>query len=58
MIRLWLTFIFFAVVVHFGISTWRKMTGKEKWSLTQSLGYSIIIALLTVVVMSLIVILF
>lgn len=58
MIRLWLTFIFFAVVIHFAISTWQTMTGKERWSLTKSVGYSIIIALLTFVVLATIVILF
>lgn len=58
MIRIWLTFIFFAVVIHFAISTWRNMTGKERWTLTKTAIYSIIISLLTFVVMATIVILF
>ena len=58
MIRLWLAFAIFAVLIHFGISAWRKMEGKEQLALTKSIGYSIIIALLTFLVMATIVILF
>lgn len=58
MIRLWLTFIFFAVVIHFAISTWRTMTGKEKWSLTKTAFYSIIVSSLALAVMVGLVILF
>jgi hypothetical protein len=58
MIRLWLTFIFFAVVIHFAISTWRTMTGKDKWSLTKTAFYSIIVSLLAIVAMMFIVVLF
>jgi len=58
MIRIWLVFIIFAVLIHSCISAWRALSGKEKWTLTKSLGYSIIVSLLTVAVMSLIVIIF
>jgi hypothetical protein len=58
MIRLWLTFAVFAVLIHLGITAWRNMTGKERWSLTKTAIYSIIIALLAFVVMATIVILF
>ncbi len=58
MIRLWLSFIFFAVVIHFAISTWRTMTGKDKWALTKSIAYSIIVALLAFIVMAGVVIAF
>lgn len=58
MIRLWLTFLVFAVLIHFGIQTWRSMTGKERWTLTKTAAYSIIIALLTFVVLATIVVLF
>jgi hypothetical protein len=58
MIRLWLVFAIFAVLVHFGITAWRKMEGKERWTLTKSVTYSIIVALLAVLVMTVIVILF
>jgi hypothetical protein len=58
MIRLWLAFIVVAVLIHFGIQAWRSMTGKEKWALTKSISYSIIVSLLAVVLMTVIVILF
>ena len=58
MIRLWLAFAIFAVLIHFGITAWRKMEGKERWTLTKSIAYSIIVSLLAVLVMTVIVILF
>ena len=58
MIRLWLVFAVLAVLVHFGIGAWRNMTGKERWDLTKSLTYSIIVALLAVLAMAVIVVLF
>lgn len=58
MIRLWLTFIVFAILIHASITAWRSLSGLEKWSLTKTIGYSIIVSLLAVTVMTLIVILF
>jgi len=58
MIRLWLVFAILAVLVHFGITAWRNMNGKEQWTLTKSVMYSIIVALLAVLAMTVIVILF
>ena len=58
MIRLWLAFAILAVIIHFGITAVRKMNGKERWALTESIGYSIIVALLVVLVMTIIVTLF
>ena len=58
MIRLWLVFAIFAAGIHFGLTAWRKMSGKDRWTLTKSISYSIIVALLAVLVMSVIVILF
>jgi hypothetical protein len=58
MIRLWLVFAVLAALIHFGITAWRNMNGKERWTLTKSISYSIIIALLAGLVMTLIVILF
>jgi len=58
MIRLWLAFAILAVLIHLGITTWRKMEGKERWTLTKSISYSIIVALLALMVMTAIVILF
>ena len=58
MIRLWLAFVIFAVVIHFGITAWRKMGEKERWSLTKTAFYSIIVSLLALAVMTAIVVLF
>ena len=58
MIRLWLVFAILAVGIHFGIVAWRNMTGKERWTLTKSVTYSIMVSLLAVLVMTAIVILF
>jgi len=58
MIRIWLVFAIFAVLIHFGITAWRNMNDKERWTLTKSISYSIIVALLAVLVMTVIVILF
>jgi hypothetical protein len=58
MIRLWLAFGILAVLIHLGITTWRKMEGKERWTLTKSIAYSILVALLALLVMTVIVILF
>jgi hypothetical protein len=58
MIRLWLTFAVLAVVIHFGISAWRKMEGKEQLALTKSIGYSILVSLAAVMLMAVLVILF
>jgi hypothetical protein len=58
MIRLWLVFAILTLVIHFGITTVREFDGKERWALTKSIAYSIIVALLAVLVMTVIVILF
>jgi hypothetical protein len=58
MIRLWLTFAVFAVLIHFSITSWRALSGKEKLSLTKSIGYSIIVSLLAVLAMMILVVLF
>jgi len=58
MIRLWLVFAILTIIIHFGITTVREFDGKERWALTKSIAYSIIVALLAVLVMMFIVILF
>jgi hypothetical protein len=58
MIRLWLAFAILTVAIHFGITAWRNMNGKERWTLTKSIAYSILVALLAVLAMTAIVILF
>jgi len=58
MVRIILAFLIIAGIIHFGIQAWRAMSGKEKWSLTKSISYSIIVALLAIAVMTGLVILF
>jgi hypothetical protein len=58
MIRIWLAFAIMAVLIHFGITAWRNLNGKERWALTKSVTYSIIVALLAVLAMTAIVVLF
>ena len=58
MIRLWLAFAIIAVLIHFGITAWRKMEGKARWSLTKTAFYSIIVSLLALIVMTALVVLF
>jgi hypothetical protein len=58
MIRFIFLFAILAALIHFGITGWRSMSGKERWSLTKTLGYSIIVSLLAIVVMMFLVVLF
>jgi hypothetical protein len=58
MIRLWLAFIILAVLIHFGITAWRNMNGVAKLALTKSIGYSILVSLVAVMVMTVFVIAF
>lgn len=58
MIKLWLAFAIFAALIHFGITAWRKMEGKEQLALTKSIGYSILVSLTAVLLMTVLVILF
>jgi len=58
MIKLWLAFIIVAVLIHFGISALRNMNGLEQLALTKSIGYSILVSLAVVMVMTVLVILF
>jgi hypothetical protein len=58
MIKLWLAFAVLFAVFYFGISSFRKLKGKEKWHLTKTVFYSIICSILAIASMTLIVILF
>ena len=51
-------FLMVAILIFAGIETFRTMTNKERWALTKSLGYSIIIAVVTMVLLTGFVILF
>ena len=58
MIKLWLAFAIVAVLIHFGISAMRNMNGLEKLALTKSIGYSILVSLAAVMLMTVFVIVF
>jgi cytochrome bd-type quinol oxidase subunit 1 len=58
MIRIVFAFIVLSALIHFGIMAWQKMSGSERWTLTKSLTYSIIVALLAIVAMMFLVVLF
>jgi hypothetical protein len=58
MIRFVFVFAILAVLIHFGITVWRKMERKERWSLTKTAIYSILVALLAIVAMMFLVVLF
>jgi hypothetical protein len=58
MIRVILAFIVIFGMFFIGIQTVRNMTGKELWSLTKLLTYSMICAILTLVFLITLVVLF
>lgn len=58
MIRQVALFVVFAVLIHFSIVSWRALSGKERWDLTKTAFYSIMIALLAVIAMTGLVIFF
>jgi hypothetical protein len=58
MIKIILAFLVVFGVCYFGIKGYRDLSGKDKWALTKLLGYSILVASLTLVIMTVIVILF
>jgi hypothetical protein len=58
MIKLWFAFGVLAVLIHFGITALRNMNGMEQLALTKSIGYSILVSLAAVMLMTVFVILF
>ena len=58
MIRMYLTFLILTALFWFGISAFRRTTGREKWRLTKIAVYSILCSVLAVIVLTSIVILF
>jgi hypothetical protein len=58
MIRIVFAFVILAALIHFGIMAWQSMSGSERWTLTKTATYSIIVALLAIVVMMFMVVLF
>jgi hypothetical protein len=58
MIRFIFLFALLAALIHFGIVGWQKMSGSERWSLTKTAAYSIIVSLLALAAMTILVVLF
>ena len=55
MIKLWVAFAILAGLIHFGISALRNMNGLEQLALTKSIGYSILVSLAAVMLMTVLV---
>lgn len=58
MVKMILVFVSLWIILFFGIDLFRKLTKKEKWSVLKLSAYSVIIALIVVVFLTLTVILF
>jgi hypothetical protein len=58
MIKALITFAAFAILIHFVIVSWRSLSGLDKWALTKTLGYSIIISAIALSVLLSIVVIF
>ena len=58
MIRVIVLFFIIAVVAHLTISGWRASTGQERWSFIKTLTYSVGLAIISAVAMTLLVVLF
>jgi hypothetical protein len=58
MIRLILAFMLVFGFFFFGLQAWRNLSGMEKWALTKYAGYSILCAVLTTALLTLLVVLF
>jgi hypothetical protein len=58
MIKIFIVFAIVFTICYFGIDAYRKLTGKEKLSLTKVAGYSILCSVVSVSVLAAIVVLF
>jgi len=58
MAKMVLVFAVVFALVFVGILAFRKMSKKEKWTLTKTVGYSILVAVVTVLLLTMFVILF
>lgn len=58
MAKMILVFLVVFALVFFGIEIFRKLSEKEKWALTKTVGYSIIVAVVTITLLTVFVILF
>ena len=58
MIKMLISFLSLFVILFVSIDLFRKLTNKEKWSYVKIASYSAVIAVLTIVILSVMVILF
>jgi hypothetical protein len=58
MAKMLFVFLTVAIFVFIGIEVFRTMSNKERWVLTKTVGYSIIVAVATVLLLTVFVMLF
>ena len=58
MIRMVFAFLIVSGFIHFGIEAWRYATGKERWKVVKTLTYSVGIGIISILILTMIVILF
>jgi hypothetical protein len=58
MFKMLIAFIFLFVIFYTGIEIFRKFSGKEKWEVAKTTIYSVTIALLVIVFLTIVVVLF
>lgn len=58
MFKLVLAFIVLTLSIHFTITMFRKLTGAERWQLAKTTAYSVVLAVLSLMLMTLIVVIF
>ena len=58
MIRMIFAFLVVSGIIHFGIEGWRYATGKQRWKVVKTLTYSAGLGIISIVILTMIVILF
>ncbi len=58
MAKMLITFLSLFIIFYVSIDLFRKFTGKEKWAVVKTVGYSLTIAVLVIVFLMCLVILF
>lgn len=58
MLRMIVVFLVVTALLHLGIEGWRYATGKERWKVVKTLTYSAGLGIISIVILTMIVILF
>ena len=58
MMRMFVVFLISTALIHFGIEGWRYATKKERWKVVKTLTYSAGLGIISIVMLTMIVILF